>query len=53
MSFGTKESNITPPRRGDADRDIEILMENTTDPYSIDYIFQKEYENLSAEEIVD
>ncbi|ALL64727.1 hypothetical protein K788_00011750 [Paraburkholderia caribensis MBA4] len=37
----------------DADLDIDMLTKNTIDPYAMDYIFQKEYEDLSSEEIVD
>lgn len=37
----------------EADLDIDILIKNTIDPYAMEYIFQKEYEDLSSEEIVD
>lgn len=36
-----------------ADADIEILTKNVIDPAAIDYLFQKEYENLSPEQIAD
>lgn len=37
----------------EADADIETLNENVLAPFAIDYIFQKEYDDLSPEEIVD
>ncbi|ABE34666.1 hypothetical protein DR64_6599 [Paraburkholderia xenovorans LB400] len=37
----------------EADLDIDMLTKNTIDPYAMEYIFQKEYEDLSSEEIVD
>jgi len=35
------------------DRDVVYLRENTVDPYAMDYIFQKRYEGLTAEQIAD
>ena len=32
---------------------IDTFLENVPDPNAADYIFQKEYENLTIEEIVD
>jgi len=35
------------------DEMIHNFLRNVPDPEALDYIFQKEYENLSTEEIVD
>jgi hypothetical protein len=37
----------------EADADIERLTDNVLDPAAMDYLFQKEYKNLSAAEIVE
>jgi len=37
----------------EADADIARLTENVVDPAAMDYLFQKEYEHLSPEQIVD
>ncbi|UEP37246.1 hypothetical protein LL998_26820 [Burkholderia ambifaria] len=46
-----RESNYSSDE--EAESDIEILNNNVMDPYALDYIFQKEYENMSLEEVVD
>ncbi|AXF22761.1 hypothetical protein CUJ89_19840 [Burkholderia pyrrocinia] len=46
-----RESNYTSDE--EAESDIEILNEKVMDPYAMDYIFQKKYENMSLDEIVD
>ncbi len=35
------------------DKMIEEFLKNVSDPNAVNYIFEKEYENLSVEEIVD
>ncbi|WP_175699495.1 hypothetical protein [Burkholderia ambifaria] len=45
-----RESNCSSDE--EAESDIEILNKNVMDPYAMDYIFQKEYENMSLEEVV-
>lgn len=35
------------------DKMVETFENSVPDPNALDYIFQKEYEHLSAEEIVD
>ncbi|HIH2744409.1 TPA: hypothetical protein ACYLN4_000060 [Burkholderia lata] len=37
----------------EAENDVEILNKNVLDPYAMNYIFQKEYEDMSLEEVVD
>ncbi|VWD19690.1 hypothetical protein BCO71171_03112 [Burkholderia contaminans] len=46
-----RESNYSSDE--EAENDIEILNKSVLDPYAIDYIFQKEYEDMSLDEIVD
>lgn len=46
-----RESNYASDE--EAESDIEILNKNVMDPYAMDYIFQKKYENMSLEEVVD
>ncbi|PRG05526.1 hypothetical protein C6Q14_12590 [Burkholderia ambifaria] len=46
-----RESNYSSDE--EAESDIEILNNNVMDPYVMDYFFQKEYENMSLEEVVD
>lgn len=46
-----KEFNYSSEQ--DADTDLEKFNDNVMDPASIDYIFDKEYEHLTAEEIVE
>ncbi|WP_420212030.1 hypothetical protein ACN8ZM_18885 [Burkholderia aenigmatica] len=46
-----RESNYTSDE--EAENDVEILNKNVLDPYAMDYIFQKEYEDMSLEEVVD
>ncbi|RQS25242.1 hypothetical protein DIE03_25895 [Burkholderia sp. Bp8992] len=46
-----RESNYASDE--EAENDIEILNRNVADPYAMDYIFQKEYEDMSLEEVVD
>ncbi|WP_175676368.1 hypothetical protein [Burkholderia ambifaria] len=46
-----RESNYSSAE--EAESDIEILNNNVMDPYAMDYIFQKEYEDMSLEEVVD
>ncbi|MBN3839781.1 hypothetical protein [Burkholderia sp. Ac-20349] len=46
-----RESNYTSDE--EAEIDIEILNKNVLDPYAMNYIFQKEYEDMSLEEVVD
>ncbi len=46
-----RESSYTSDE--EAENDIEILNKNVLDPYAMDYIFQKEYEDMSLEEVVD
>ena len=46
-----KESKYSS--ENEAEIDIDFLTRNSIDPYAMDYIFQKEYEDLSPEEIVD
>lgn len=35
------------------DRMLNLFLANTMDPDAVDYIFAKQYEELSAEQIVD
>ncbi|WP_342611420.1 hypothetical protein [Burkholderia ambifaria] len=46
-----RESNYSSDE--EAESDIEIFNNNVMDPYAMDYIFQKEYEAMSLEEVVD
>ncbi|WP_175702847.1 hypothetical protein [Burkholderia ambifaria] len=46
-----RESNYSSDE--EAESDIEILNNNVMDPYAMDCIFQKEYEAMSLEEVVD
>ncbi|KER72802.1 hypothetical protein HR51_09385 [Burkholderia cepacia] len=46
-----RESNYTSDE--EAENDLEILNKNVLDHYAMDYIFQKEYEDMSLEEVVD
>ncbi|WP_175654362.1 hypothetical protein [Burkholderia ambifaria] len=46
-----RESNYSSDE--EAESNIEILNNNVMDPYAMDYIFQKEYEAMSLEEVVD
>ncbi|HDR9483827.1 TPA: hypothetical protein QDC20_001137 [Burkholderia aenigmatica] len=46
-----RESNYTSDEG--AENDIEILNKNVLDPCAMDYIFKKEYEDMSLEEVVD
>lgn len=46
-----RESNYASDE--EAENDVEILNKSVSDPYAMDYIFQKEYEDMSLEEVVD
>jgi hypothetical protein len=37
----------------EADAAVDRLVENVIDPFALDYIFQKEYDHLTPEEIVE
>lgn len=53
IALVTKIQEGLYPSEAAADADIEILTKNVIDPAAIDYLFQKEYENLSPEQIAD
>ncbi|MDR2272058.1 MAG: hypothetical protein LBF27_14225 [Sphingobacterium sp.] len=46
-------SNAEGTTEQEDDDMLDLFLENVPDPNAADYIFSKEYEGLSAEEIVD
>jgi len=49
----TKIQEGSYPSEEEADADMERLTENVADPAAMDYLFEKQYEHLSPERIVE
>jgi hypothetical protein len=48
-----KKISVADGTEEELDNMVDTFMENVPDPNAVDYIFQKQYEGLTAEEIVD